>query len=133
MTTSLSRAKLLAAACASLSLTPVTACSRTPDPIPVGVDTMYYGYITSGEKFGVAIGDARKAAQHTLESRGYHFGGEGSCDSRMKQLINCASDYRDDIYRVSEFMKDGFIFLQFKSDQIVAIIWKFEAIRNPDF
>lgn len=131
--TSFRARNLLAIACASVALIPATACSRTPNPISVGVDTMYYGYITSGHKFGVTIGDTRKSARHVLESRGYHFGGEGSCDSRMQQLIHCTSDYRDDIYRVSEFMKDGFIFLQVQNETIVAIVWKFEAIRNPDF
>ncbi len=122
--------RLLVAAC----VLPVAACSRTPNPIPVGTDTVYYGNIASGEKFGVKIGDSRTAARVALEAKnGFAYYAEDNCGYKVRTLTACASDFRADLYDVDRFLQRGLVVLAYDEERIIGIVWDFQALPASDF
>lgn len=122
-----------AAVCGLLALAPVAACSRTPNPIPVGTDTTFYGNIVNGEKFGVKIGDERLAARDKLERQGFAFYSEAGCLSKVKDLVECSAGFEADIYDVDQFLRRGLIVMEVKEGNIAAIVWDFQALPATDF
>lgn len=129
-----SRAAILRSARAislTLVMFPMMACSQTPNPIPRGTDTFYYGHIDSGEKFGVKVGDGRADAQRKLGGK-FHYAGESRCGYRVKLLVGCLDDFTGDIFRVKQFLRDGIIVLEIRSDKVAAVIWDFTALPTVD-
>lgn len=112
---------------------PLCACSQEPRPIPLGSEAQYYGYIDTGERFGVKIGDSRSNARALLEENKFEYLGDDNCSYRLKSLINCTKEHWSDVYHVREPLRHGVIYLEFKGDEITAIIWDFKLLPNADF
>lgn len=117
----------------SIFLAPVAACSQTPNPIPVGTDTTYYGNIATGGKFGVKIGDSRAAARATLEKQGFLYFREGGCSHRVRTLTACAGVLRTDLYDVDQFLRRGLLVLVLDGERIGGMVWDFQALPATDF
>ena len=69
-----------------------TACSSTSRPIANGTNTEYYGNITSGSKFNMAIGDNESIAANKL-SQQFNFDlnkDVTTCSNQIKYSYNCS-------------------------------------------
>lgn len=125
--------RVVRASCLALVMAPSTACSKTPYPIPPGTDTVYYGHIVSGRRFGVSIGDPRAKAREALESHPFVYLREDGCIYRVRILVDCIENYQADLYDIDQFLRRGLLILELKNDKVVAIVWDFQALPATDF
>lgn len=109
---------------ASITLA-AAACTKTPEPIEKGADTPYYGYITSGEKFDITVGQSRQAAKDTLAAGKLAFYGQEKCEDKTHRKIDCAPGDTFDVYRKKGIIKNGFIYVVFEGDTVTAVAWSF--------
>jgi hypothetical protein len=114
----------LGPACAAVAISAtLDACSRTPEPIPPGTDTPYYGFITRGEKFGVSIGDLEGAARSSIRNARYD--GAEPCAEYLAETINCREGELFQAYRAQWPLRDGVFWLRISSGRVSAIAWTF--------
>ena len=122
--------RILAAAAVFFSIT--TACSRTPKPIPPGADTKYYGYIASGEKFGVRIGDTKSKAEAALISEGFKVWQNGKCSYYLKALVDCTDWTQVELFSLDQRLYRGNLYLKIEEDRVSAIVWDMHLLPHVD-
>ena len=105
----------------------LSACNAgaSDGPIQHGSNSNYSGYIESGTKFGVSIGDPIESVQPKLTSQGMRYDGISHCESYPKQLLNCQSSDTWQGYRVQKFLKDGFVYVKYEGGRVTVIAWSF--------
>jgi hypothetical protein len=106
---------------------------KTPQSIPVGANTPYYGYITSGKRFDVSIGDAASETEISLEEKGFRYNGRTNFTPGLCRYISCKDNQIFDIYRVKQTWRHGYIYIEVKESVVTAIIWDFSLLPNIDF
>jgi len=125
-----------------LILLGLSACTSARQPVPMGTDTYYDGYINKGDKFGVRIGESREAAhalmiQHNefypatdaLGNKKYdHY----TCDATWQQYVACKPGETFDYYRKRDLGRDGRIFIFLKDDRVTAIYWDTSFLGTID-
>ena len=114
----------------------VAACG-TPKPIPPGTNTYYYGYIKTGGKFGVLIGQNREAAKGGLLDNGAEFGGVIDCGhERLKETIDCSSIDEVDVYILFwkfPTFREGQVYVFIEDDKVAAIAWSLRLLPEIVF
>lgn len=110
-----------------------SACSQTPNPIPRGTNTKYYGYIESGKKFGVSIGDTRESSQAALVSSGYDAWGDVTCEYNFRKLVDCSNWTLVELYSIDRLLFWGNLFIVIDSGEVTAIVWDMHALPKIDF
>jgi hypothetical protein len=106
---------------------------KTPQPIPVGANTPYYGYIVDGKRFDVSIGGLASEVQVSFEEKGFSYAGRVDFPRSLCRRISCKDDQIFDLYRVRQAGRQGWIYIEVKEDMVTAIIWDFELLPNIDF
>lgn len=107
----------------------LVACEQ-PRPMAIGTDTSSYGFIAEGDKFGIAVGDARDAARELLLAEGYRFAGTTACgDSSLRNAIACESNDIFDIYSLHRGLGHRTIFLQVEDEHVTKIGWSFVFLQ----
>ncbi|MDC7677355.1 hypothetical protein [Asticcacaulis machinosus] len=111
-------------------------CSeQPPGPVRLGTDTVYYGYVDTGKKFGVKIGDTRQIAREKMIDSGAIFYPNSDekqpkikydsdvCDEVWQKRVACGRGHTFDYYRVQKLGWDGRVFVFFKDNKVTAIYW----------
>ncbi len=129
--TNTDKSKPLAASILSIVL---ASCSAQPTPIPVGTDTLYFGRIVHGEKFGVAIGQSEAEAKKVLSTRENYFSGEFECKESDVTIafLGCKSGQHFLTFHHQQLGKTGMIILQTTNGRISQIAWSFHLLANID-
>jgi hypothetical protein len=125
----------LAAAVSLVAVVPVIIWTliRPSYPMQSGTDRPLAGYIVSGEKFGVKIGDHQAESNIILEKSGVEYINQEDCKS-ISYLVNCKLDSKNSAYSVSRGFYHGKIFLILgKNERVDAIAWEFYIIPHIDF
>ena len=103
-------------------------CSAEPyRPLQMGTDTVYAGYISSGSKFGVKIGDNRSIVKSKLEGKSKYSNKHRTCSYRVHELIGCDQGTKLDYesYRVQWPLRDGMIFVIYENSNVSRLAWEF--------
>jgi hypothetical protein len=108
------------------------ACSRTPNPIPIGADTYYYGNLVSGERFGVDVGYPDAAARRALAANHWKYVGEFECDYTLKTLFACRTGERYGEFTADRFWRHGSVYLKIEGNQVRQIGWSFSLLPYID-
>ncbi|MEE9330579.1 MAG: hypothetical protein V3V30_10610 [Parvularculaceae bacterium] len=106
---------------------------QTPNPISVGSNMPYYGYITSGSKFGVSVGMPTRDAQAVLEQNGFSYGGQVACIGTISRLIVCKNSQKFELYWVKHTWRHGLIYVDVQNGMVSSIIWNFRLLPHIDF
>jgi hypothetical protein len=111
----------------------LAACDGPEQPVPMGTDTYFDGYINKGGKFGVRIGDSRKAAHTQMIKRHEFYEASDrktyvrldheTCDEVWQNFVSCKPGETFDYYRKRDLGRDGRVFIFFKDDKVTAIYW----------
>lgn len=101
------------------------SCSRTPEPIRPGVDTFYYGYVTTGKKLGVTVGQPRAEVMRILARSQDEYYGEQRCRAATQTFVACPTNAPFDLYRRHGVVRDGQIYVTFAGDRVTGIAWSF--------
>ena len=110
----------------------VSGCSPTPNPIPVGTDTIFYGNIRNGEKFGIHVGEGRAAAMSVLDKHGLRYDGQFGCNYTVQALFACKSGIHAS-FRVDEIARHGEVYIEIKNDKVLSIGWELSMLPYIDF
>lgn len=119
-------APILLMLCASV------ACSQQRHPAVPGENYFYQGYLKSGEKFSVVVGEERVAARSILESHHIQYIGEVTCDAYLQTIYKCRLGQKADAYSLKELARHGSICLEYESGVIVGIAWDFYLLPYID-
>ena len=113
----------------------LASCSGTPIPIPDGADTVYYGNLVRGEKFGVAIGQSEAKARETLSAGGDVLTGKFECSQSYMatNLFSCTSGQQFLAFNHKQFGRIGMIVLRTTNGHISQIAWSFHLFPHVDF
>ena len=101
-------------------------------PIPQGTNSAYSGYIVSGGKFGINIGDPMESVKPTLTRQKMRDDGFFPCEAYVKEILACSPRETWEIYRVQQFLKDGDVFVKYENNKVAAIAWSFELFPPLD-
>ena len=104
----------------------ITSERAMSEPVPASVNTFSHGYIASGKKFGVKIGEQIENAKMTLVKKGAVDDGIFPCD-RLKEETECDDNTFWESFRYMKIFRDGFISLKFKEGKVAGIRWMFLA------
>lgn len=114
-----------------------TSCAD-PHELGVGVNQAYYGYITSGEKFGVQIGDLSVESRLLLESGRFEYRGSRDC-IELRRIVDCLEGQRYEIYTTTASIRNGVpvshghMRLEIgASGQVEGIVWRFYLLPSVD-
>lgn len=120
-----SRLVQLAALC---SLT--VACAQ-PRPIPIGSDTSFYGYLTTGVKFDVSIGDEQSTARSVIEGRGFDFVRETDCAEsvRLQEDLACSAGDRYELYDRHAGSGHEWIYVGVTGGHVRSMAWSFSILQ----
>ncbi len=117
-----------------LSMAVIVSSSAHARPISLGTDTDYRGYLTQGQRFGVAIGQSREQAKQTLIKSGFEYAGVVDCSYwRLKETIDCRSGDQSDAYSLRNTFRHGELYVSFADDKVTAIIWSFYLLPYVDW
>ena len=105
--------------------TGLAACSST-----AGTDMALSGTLTSGEKFGAAIGQPITAAERILMSEGYGFEGVVACASTA--LPGCQQNDRYLVFQPVALDVKGHIYLKIENDRVAQISWQIHHVAYLD-
>ncbi len=93
--------------------------------IEKGEHKALYGYIVSGEKFGVKIGEAKKSAERKLIGKGFEEVEAFHCQSSTLALtIDCDGLKDLTSYWKFEPLYRIMVFIEYRDGQVGAIIWE---------
>jgi hypothetical protein len=120
-------------ACGVIALGWAQACSPTPRPVSVGVDTYFYGNVDHGEKFGVSVGMPDLEAQKILTARKFRFDGKFACDFALRSVFGCKPGQSYNSFIVNELLKNGGVYLESRRSRVIAIGWSFNLLPYMDF
>ena len=112
-------------ACFSMT---VSACAETPRPIKKGENSLYYGNITTGQKFGIRIGQSRQSAKEILIEKKIEYYGEQKCEDLTHRKIDCIRGDTFDVYRkygTFLLVSGGLIYVFYEDDKVTGIAWAF--------
>lgn len=112
-----------------LGLLATPALAGTTFPIPLGTNGTYNGYIRSGSRFGVHIGDSREQAKRSLINKGLRDDGPFACERYVRESVACRPGDLAEVYRIQKFMYDGDVFVFVEGGKGIAIGWRADAIN----
>ena len=114
-----------AAVAAGLLVTGVAPVAMA-EPIPHGSNHIYSGYIETGRKLGVRIGDPIATVEPRPTRHNVHKSGDVyECSAYGQELLGCHAGDLWQCYRVTKIGKDGNIYVRYENDRVVAIAWSF--------
>lgn len=108
------------------------ACSRTPNQIPAGVSTYYYGHLTSGHVFGIEIAEQQKDAQRRLSLKHIFYVSKVSCDYYLSSLLNCKSGDFYSVYSIREPLRWGNLYVRYSGGVVAEIAWETYLVPHID-
>ena len=111
--------------------TGVAACAATPNPAPAGTDTAWHGNLTSGSKFGAAIGQADHDARQEMLAAGYGFEGDFTCSSEV-HISGCQAGARYLKFQPVQPGEKGHIYLQIEDGLVSRISWALTPVAYID-
>jgi hypothetical protein len=110
----------------------LAACSTAPNPIPAGTDTAWYGNLTTGAKFGAAVGQSVANLQDRLWAEGYGYEGVVGCSSETYNLLSCQPNERYLAFQPLEFGRRGQIYLKVEHERVSQIGWDLKIVPYLD-
>ncbi|MDB5468781.1 MAG: hypothetical protein JWR84_341 [Caulobacter sp.] len=103
-------------------------CVAADKPMKPGTSNPYNGYITSGGRFGVRIGDSVEQADIALRKHlKVKFNNENyRCDFRLKRHVACEGMQQIGFYYISETFRNGELFVESRDGKVVSMIWRMQ-------
>lgn len=110
----------------------LAACSTTPNPVPAGTDTAWYGNLGQGGKFGTAVGLLAANAPEALWAQGYGYEGMVACSSETRDLLGCHPNEQYLSFQPVEIGRKGHVYLKVENDRVSQIAWAFTVVPYLD-
>ncbi len=110
----------------------VAACANTPSPAPTGTDTAWHGNLTTGGKFGAAIGQTTPDARQEMFAAGYGFEGQFACSSEKRILPACPSGALCLKFQPVQLGENGHIYLRIENGVVSPIVWELTPVAYLD-
>jgi hypothetical protein len=114
---------LIAAMAAGLA-----ACSSPPHPIPAGTETVRYGRLVSGGKFGVEVGRPAADAPQALWDAGYGYQGEVACTGATQALFACRDGDTFMRFQPVALDRKGAVYLKLEKGRVSEIGWDLKNV-----
>jgi hypothetical protein len=132
-------ARTLKIVASAISAACIAASCAGPDRLTVGHNRAYYGYITSGGKFGVRIGDPAESAQVVLREREqFEYRGAYDC-VQLRRIVECREGQKYGVFVSDASIRNGvpvshgFLRIEISaSGEISAIVWRFYMLPSID-
>ena len=110
-----------------------------PDKIVAESNRAYFGYITTGKKFGVAIGQSAVGARAVLRGvRRFEYKGTYDCID-LRRIVECERGQKYDVYVSGASIRNGLpisygiVRVEIGAeDDVVAIVWRFYLLPSID-
>jgi hypothetical protein len=112
--------------------TGLTACSTTPNPVAAGTDTVSYGNLTVGEKFGARIGQSAAEAEGILLAKGYGYEGAVACPTSTQAYLGCSPSEQYLAFQPVQNDQQGHIYLRIDNGRVAQIGWQIHHIAALD-
>jgi hypothetical protein len=110
----------------------LTACATTPAPVAAGTDTVQFGNLTTGEKFGAKVGQSTAEAQRVLIAQGYGYEGVVACAPTTQTLLGCQKSEQYLAFQPVQNGVKGHIYLKIENDRVAQIGWQIALVSYLD-
>ena len=102
------------------------------EPLATGTDTLQYGNVLSGEKFGAHIGQASFEAERIMVAQGYGYEGVVACNAQTAPLLGCQQNQLYLAFQPVQNGHRGHIYLRIENDRVAQIGWALHAVATLD-
>lgn len=109
------------------------ALVRSNGPLQPGEISWSEGYLLSGSKFGIAVGEEIDHARVSARRNGLDHYGSSYCYIKLQKLINCSPSQKVYFFGIDRILRHGYVAVLYDDNRVTAIVWNTHALHQIDF